>query len=425
MDPSGLSLPVRLLIALGLGFLAGLERESTGASSRHGVHAGIRTYSIIALFGFGCAWIARESVPLVLPAGLLAITALTIITNLAKQREGHRGFTSEVAAHLTFIMGALCLATDIWLPMALGILSVILLSEKTQLESMVDRLQRHEFVAIVRFLVVTLLVLPLLPDREFTPYALNPAKVWKIVVVISSIGFVGYILVRKLGDRAGLVASGLLGGIVSSTAVSVAMGRRAARNPEGAGLALRAALAASAIMYLRVLVLIALVGPRFLPWIWWKLLVLGAAGAALALWPVPDGAGAGDAGPRDGVAPGDARSGRAGLENPYEVKPALIFAALFVGLSILVRLVRETFGGAGILVMSALVGFTDIDPFLMSVVGGSAEPTRTLVSALILMFATHTWIKGCYVAIPARGCRRQAAWRYALWGALHLPLLAI
>lgn len=423
MESAELSLPVRLVIALGLGFLAGLERESTGASSRHGVHAGIRTYSIIALFGFGCAWIAGNGATLVLPAGLLAITALTVITNLAKQREGHRGFTSEVAAHLTYVMGALCLATDIWLPMALGILSVILLSEKTQLEGMVDRLQRHEFVAIVRFLVVTLLVLPVLPDREYTRFDINPAKVWKIVVVISSIGFVGYVLVKKFGDRAGLVISGLLGGIVSSTAVSVAMGRQAGRHPASSAVALQASLAASTIMYLRVLVLIGIIGPRFLPALWWKLILMGLVGLGLTLWRGPGRAARADARvPEDRGRETDAPRG---LVNPYEVKPALVFAVLFVGLTVVTRLVREAFGGTGLLVMAALVGVTDVDPFLMSVVGGSAEPTPMLGAALILMLATHTWIKGCYFAFPARGVRREAAWRYALWGALHLPLLAI
>ncbi|MDM7913835.1 MAG: MgtC/SapB family protein, partial [Candidatus Eisenbacteria bacterium] len=366
MNPTSYSVELRLFMALALGFLAGMERESTGARSPRGtrVHAGVRTYSILSLFGYGCAWLSTNGFPLALPFGLLAVTSLTVITNVARQRGGHIGFTSEVAAHLTYVVGALCLTTAVWLPLALGISSTVLLSEKGHLENLVHRLERAEFLAILRFLVVTLLILPVLPDQEYTRFGLNPARIWKIVVVISAIGFVGYFLVKKYGPTHGLWLSGVLGGIVSSTAVAVSMGRFARRSPERTIPALQASMLASAVMYVRLLVIFAIVGPAFVRPLWWKLLAMAAVGLVLAsTLRRPEGPEIREAEPVPH------------LINPFEVTPALLFAVLFVVLSVGTTLVRDFFGTAGVVTMAALVGLTDIDPFLLSIVGGGTAPS--------------------------------------------------
>jgi len=416
MNLDGYSVELRLFMALALGFLAGMERESTGARSPKGarVHAGVRTYSILSLFGYGCAWLSTNGFPLVLPVGLLAVTALTVITNVARQRGGHIGFTSEVAAHLTYVVGALCLTTAVWLPLALGISSTVLLSEKGQLENLVHRLERAEFLAILRFLVVTLLILPVLPNQEYTRFGLNPARIWKIVVVISTVGFVGYFLVKKYGPRHGLWLSGVLGGIVSSTVVAVSMGRFARREPERRVPALQASLLASAVMYLRLLVIFAIVGPAFVRPLWWKLLAMAAVGLVLAATLRPP---AGEERRESAAVPQ--------LVNPFEVTPALLFAVLFVLLSIATLLVRDFFGTAGVVSMAALIGLSDIDPFLLSIVGGGAEPNAVLLAAVIVSILSNTLVKGIYFSSLARGERRASLLRYGAWAALHLPLLAV
>jgi uncharacterized membrane protein (DUF4010 family) len=413
MEFPALTVQMRFAIALALGFLAGLERETTGHTSSHRVQAGVRTYSIVSLLGFACAWLGQNGFGPVVPIGLLAITALAVVSHLVKQRQGHGGWTSEAAALLTFLVGALCLLTEIWLPLALGISSTILLSEKTEIEGLVARLERNEFLAILRFLVVTLLIFPVLPNRDYTQFNLNPAHIWKVVLVISSIGFVGYFLVKKMGGRYGLWLSGLLGGVVSSTAVAVAMGRFAAKAPQEEQRALQSVLLASSVMYIRILVLFGFVGTAFVQPLVWKLPLLAAIGVVLA------------ATMRRDHRQHPANVAVSTLTNPFELTPAVFFAFLFVALGVVTTLVREWFGGAGLLVLSFVVGVADIDPFLLSLVGRAPEATRVLVQAILIAMMGNTLAKGAYFIFLAKGHRRTTAWRFGLWALLHVPLLFV
>ena len=287
---------LRFAVALALGFLVGLEREGAKFEKKTMVFGGVRTHPMIAMFGFGCAWLSQIGVAFILPAGLVAMIALTSIAYVAKIRAERFGSTTEFSAILTFVTGALALLVDIWAAMAVGVLNTILLSEKSSLETWVERLDRSEFLATLKFLLVTLIVLPVLPDQSYTRYGLNPTHIWEIVILVSTIGFVGYFLSKRLGDRVGLWLSGLLGGVVSSTAVTVAVGRMAQTSPERGRSALQAAILASCVMYARIVVLIAVIGPQLLPYMWWKCAILAGTGVVLALLtprrePVVKGAG--------------------------------------------------------------------------------------------------------------------------------------
>lgn len=401
---------LRFIVALGLGFLVGLERESSGADRATGrVFAGVRTYTIISMYGFACAWLFRDGVTLALPVGMLSVTALALAGYLAKLKEGRVGWTSEVAALLTFLVGVLSLLTDIWVPMTLGIVNTILLSEKGDLERFVDRLDKSEFLAVLKFLVLTAIILPVLPDREYTEFGLNPARIWQIVILVSSIGFIGYMLTKKFGARLGLWLSGLLGGIVSSTAVSIAAGRIAQRDPARSPGALQMALLASAVMYLRILVLVWIIDAGTAASLWWRMLPLAAVGVLLTR---------GIGGHKHASGVEDAAS----LQNPFELKPALVFAAVFVLLSVLTALAREYFGGAGVLLLAAIVGVVDIDPFILSIARG-AGGQALLTAAMILAMMSNTIAKGSYFAALSRERRRDTIWRYGLWALLHLPLM--
>jgi hypothetical protein len=206
------TIQLRFIVALSLGFLVGLERESIKVD-RKLIFGGVRTHPIISMFGFGCAWLYQIGVTFMLPAGLLAIATLTGIAYVAKIRSDRFGTTSEISALLTFIIGALAMLVDVWIAMAMGIVNTMLLSEKAMLESYVERLSKVEFLATVKFLLVTLIILPVLPNQEFTPFHINPTKVWQIVIIVSTLGFVGYMLEKKFGAKVGLWLSGILGGI--------------------------------------------------------------------------------------------------------------------------------------------------------------------------------------------------------------------
>jgi uncharacterized membrane protein (DUF4010 family) len=404
---------LRFVVALALGFLVGLERETAGVERKIHVLAGVRTYTLISLYGFGCGWLSRINVGLALPVGMLSIVALVLVEYLSKVKEGRTGWTSEVAALLTFIVGALTLLTDIWVPMALGIISTILLSEKAEIEKHVERLDKSEFLAVLKFLLVTVIILPVLPDQEYTPFKLNPTRIWQIVIMVSTIGFVGYFLTKKFGSKVGLWLSGVLGGIVSSTAVSVAAGRMAQNAPERSGSALQASLLASSVMYFRILVFIWIINPAFLPFLWWKLLALAAIGIAMAFLIKASRA--------------DAEAiSVPSLQNPFEVRPAVLFAVLFVILSVVTILVKNAFGNVGVLLLSGFVGVTDITPFVLSLIHIGAAPVEAvMISAIIVAMMSNTLVKGVYFGMLAKPVRQETFWKYGLWSLLHVTFILL
>lgn len=409
MPPAEFHSELRFALALALGFLIGLERERSGAAKQGRVFAGVRTFTLVSLFGFACAWLHNLGLAAAVPVGLTATAVMAALEYQAKQRENRIGWTTEAAVLLTFAIGVLALLGPPWVPLALGIIGTLLLSEKSRLEGMVESLDNAEFLAVLKFLIVTALILPIVPDRGFTKFAINPHKLWLIVVMVSSVGFAGYFMIKKLGAKFGWWLSGLAGGIVSSTAVSVASGRIAQRQPEQAHHALQAALLASSVMYLRILALVAFLNGAFVPALGWKLAVLSATGLLLA-WLV-----------RPAAEPA-ARGPVGTMQNPFEIVPALLFALLFVVLMVATKLVQAHFGQAALLALAAVVGVADIDPFILSLVQSNPAPERLFISAILVAMMVNTLAKGIYFASLAGTVRRPALLRFTLWAVLHLPL---
>jgi len=403
---------LRFAVALALGFLVGLERESASSDRKFQYFAGVRTYTLISLYGFGCAWLHHINVPFALPVGMISIAALSVLGYLAKYKEGRIGSTSEVAAMLTFIIGALTMLTDIWVAMSLGIISTILLSEKAGMDSFVDRLDKSEFLAVLKFLLVTVIILPVLPNQEYTQFKLNPTRIWQIVIMVSTIGFIGYFLSKKFGNKLGLWLSGLLGGIASSTAVSFATARIAKQNPLKSGNALQASLLASSVMYLRILTLIWVLNPIFVQYLLWKMIVLSIIGAIMIIGIKS----------QHSIEKGNDETK---LQNPFEIKPAMVFAIFFVALSVISVLAQQTFGNSGLLVLSAIVGVTDIDPFILSLVHHTSSVERVFVSAIIIAAMSNTIFKGIYFAVVSKQLQKTTMIRYSIWALLHLPLIII
>jgi uncharacterized membrane protein (DUF4010 family) len=401
---------LRFIIALALGFLIGLERESSGIDRKGKIFAGVRTFTLISLFGFGCAWLYHLNIIFALPVGLLVIGALVLAEYSGKQKDGRFGGTSEIATLLTFIIGALALLADVWISMALGIISTLLLSEKSEIEKYVDKLNKFEFLAVLKFLLVTLIIFPALPNKDYTRFSLNPAHIWQIVIMVSTIGFVGYFLMKKLGGRLGLWVSGLLGGLVSSTAVSIAVGRIAEKDPAQGKSALQASILASSVMYLRILAIIFIINNSIAYLMWWKLVLLSLIGAVLAFTIK-----------REGLPSSDRPAST--IQNPFEIKPAIIFAALFVILTIATIWVKNFLGNAGLLVLSVVVGVADIDPFILSLVNSVQNIEPVIVSAIILAMMSNTVIKAVYFTVLAKQEKKTAYLRYGIWVLLHIPLI--
>jgi len=404
------TLGLRFTVAVAIGFLVGLEREGTRHEHRQFFFGGVRTFPLVSLYGFACAWLFDRGVGFALPVGLLSVAVLAGITYVEKIKTERYGATSEVASLLTFVAGAMAMMADIRLPVALAVVITLVLSEKSLLESYVERLDRSEFLATLKFLLVTVVIYPALPNEDYTRFGLNPARIWQIVVLVSGIGFVGYILARKLGPRAGLPLSGLMGGIASSTAVSVATGRLARDNPSQFGSALRASLLGSSVMYVRLAVLLAVFGRPFMSALNWRLLALGAAGMALSLTVRVNRCGADD----EGSAPA--------IQNPVEIRVALLFGLVYVALRLATRLLEQQFGAAGVLGLAGLAGLVDVDPFVLSLFQGETA-ARLVTAGVLIAVMVNTLAKGAYFALLSGGRRGESLWRYGVLAALHLPLI--
>jgi uncharacterized membrane protein (DUF4010 family) len=302
--------------------------------------------------------------------------------------------------------------TDVWVAMALAIVCTLLLSEKAEVESYVEKLNKSEFLAVVKFILVTAIILPVLPNQEYTQFKLNPTAIWKIVILVSSLGFAGYLLMKKFGGSRGMWLSGLLGGIVSSTAVSVSAGRIARRAPERSGIALQAALLASSVMHLRILALIWFLNPTYIPYLWWKLCLLAGIGIVMAPRILTR-----EATPKE-IAEVEM------LQNPFEIKPAMFFAVFFVAISVATMVIRASFGNAGVLALSALVGVTDINPFILSLIN-NPQIERLIVSSIIIATMSNTVAAGIYFGgqLQNTSVRNETFLRYGIWALLHLPFV--
>ena len=256
-----LTLFYRFGVALFIGMLVGLQREyvSEETSQRsHGMFAGVRTFALMSLAGCVAAFIADilsnpwVFIGLVIPMGGLIIAAYYITST-----NGDMGMTTEVAAVVTILSGALCYWDQLALAVAIGVITTALLSFKLELHGFAALLTREDIVATLKFAIITAIILPVLPNDSFGPPpfdVLNPYKVWLMVVLISGISFLGYVLIKLVGERQGIGLTGLLGGLVSSTAVTLSFSQRSQTENQLAKPFALAIIVAWTVMFARVLI---------------------------------------------------------------------------------------------------------------------------------------------------------------------------
>jgi uncharacterized membrane protein (DUF4010 family) len=339
-----------VLIALGIGLLVGLQKERAASPV-----AGLRTFALASTFGAVAALISRETGPWVVVAGLLSITALMVMGQVMSLRKDDRdpGQTTEVAMVLTYLIGALVVIGPREVAIVLGATTAMLLHLRDELRTWVARLSDRDVRAIMQFVVVSLIVLPVLPDRTYGPYdVLNPRQIWWMVVLIVGLNLIGYGAFRLMGARAGTVLAGILGGVVSSTATTMSYARLT-KVSEGASRSAAAIVwIASGMVFFRVLLEIGAVAPGFFPVavgpiaIMLGVFVIGAA----IVW-------------NSAMAPGQSR-----LEpsNPSELKTAVLFAALYAAVLFAVAAAQDLLGDPGLFVAAAVSGLTDMDAITLS-----------------------------------------------------------
>ena len=340
----------QLGISLLLGLLVGLQRERAEATI-----GGIRTFPLIAAFGTLSGWLALELGGWIVGAGFVALAALLVMSNFMQTRGGNHdaGQTSEVAALLLYGIGAYVVVGEPAVAVALGAVVAVLLHYKDPLHAFAGKIGDRDVTAIMQFALITLVVLPVLPDRAYGPYdVLNPFQIWLMVVLIVGISLVGYVAYKLLGAKEGAVLGGVIGGLVSSTATTVSFARRAATTPKSAGLAALVIMIASGIVYARVITEVAVVAPGHMRTILPPLaaMLVACAVIAAALYLVSR----------------DRHAAMAQHGNPADLKMAMMFAGLYALVSFIVAATKEEFGVQALYPVAVLSGLTDMDAITLS-----------------------------------------------------------
>jgi len=392
----------RFGVALAVGFLVGLQREYARATRDTEIPAGERTLALMGLGGCAAAMAADAmSAPWLFALLVLPFWGLVVAAYLVNARAGHTGLTSETAAVIVTLTGALCYWDHVPLAVALGVATTVLLSIKVELESFVRRVTRQDLYATLKFAVITAIVLPVLPNQAYGPSpvdVLNPYKIWLMVILISAISFCGYVLVKVVGSERGIGLTGLLGGLVSSTAVTLSFSQRSRQ--EG-GLARSFALAiiiSWTIMFARVGVEVAVVNASLLAALWMPLVAGTVAGLGYCIYLH--------------YTSGHAEAA-VEVTNPFELGPAVKFGLLYGVVLVVAKAARVYFGDTGLYLSSIASGVADVDAITLSV----AELARTGevasgtgARAIILAAVSNSLVKGGIVlATGAASLRRVVA----------------
>lgn len=402
---------IPVAIALAIGLLVGSERGWHRRNHSEGSRvAGIRTFTLLALLGALVTTAAQywRSEMAVILAGIVFLPASLLLVvgyQRAANQQNDLSITTEVAAMLVYWLGVIAVAGLPLLAAACGVILALLLHLKGPLHEWLRILDQRELLGTLQFLLLSVVMLPLLPDRHFGPWnALNPREIWWMVVLIAGLSLAGYFAMRLAGPRWGLLATSLAGGLASSTAVTLSLSRMYHQVGNPAMIA-SGVLVASGTMYLRILVVIGVLNPGLIRH---TLPVLSVALGILmmaALWQWHRGS---RSSPDKGTT--------LAVRNPFELWPALQFGGLLVIVMLASEALLANFGEGGLYLLSVFTGVADVDAIVLSLAprGGSDLGTRQVVLCIALAAATNTVMKGIYCRLIAGAA---PGWR-VLWPAL-------
>jgi uncharacterized membrane protein (DUF4010 family) len=366
---------VKILLTLFLCFLIGLEREEHRASGQRYSFGGVRTFPLIGLIGYAMALLSGAEL-LPLTVGFAVIGSFLWLSYRHKlETYNEAGVTTEVSGLVTYVVGALVSRDQFWIATTLAVLSMLLLELKEFLENLTTRIPGEEILTFTKFLLLTFVILPVVPDKDFGPFALNPFKSWLIVVAISGLSYGSYLLQKILKGKGGIRMEALLGGAYSSTVTTIVMAKdaRLARMPHtySGGI-----LIASGVMYFRFLVLIGLFNRELMHRLLLAFLILGAIGVAGGwMWSsVPEGT---EGGPGAGHL----------TKNPLELASAFLLAVGFVVILMATNFALIHLGRGGLYGLAALSGLAPVDPFVMGMTQTAGKLTSIGLAAASVVIA--------------------------------------
>jgi uncharacterized membrane protein (DUF4010 family) len=377
---------VKIVLVLFLSFLIGLEREEHKSGGTNYTFGGVRTFPLIGLIGYSLALVSGTQL-LPLTIGFLVVAGFLLLSywhKLAKTETA--GVTTEMSGLTTFLVGALVCYGHFWIATTLCVASLVLLDLKTALERLAVKIAAREILTFAKFLFLSGVILPVLPNQEFGRFHINPFKTWLVVVAISAISYASYVLQKVTKGQGGTVLSALLGGAYSSTVTTVVLAKRG-KGDDHPHLYSGGILIASGVMYLRLSVLLVLFNRQLMLALWLPLVLLGAI-AILCGWLWSRRADKGAQAIQPDLEP----------KNPLELTTAFLFAALFLAMLVITQLAVTYLGRAGIDTLAAIMGVSDVDPFIMGITQAPSTATALNVAAgaILIAASSNNLVKGIY-----------------------------
>jgi len=385
---------VKIVLVLFLSFLLGLEREEDKSPDQYSF-GGVRTFPLIGLSGYAVGLLSAGQY-LAEGLGLVAVSGFLWQAYRHKLRSAQSaGVASEISGLLTYLLGALVYHGQFWIATTLAVAALLMLETRGVLEGLAKRIPRADVLAFTKFLLLSAVILPVVPNQDYGPYSINPFKTWLVVVAVSAVSYGSYLLQRVVRERGGVVLAALLGGAYSSTVTTIALARRSAGDDQPR-LYAGAALVACGVMYLRLAVLLAIFNRELMQRLWLPFVVLAViALAAGGLWSRSAAVG---------------RKSQAQPGNPLELRTAFLFALIFLATLVATRFLLERFGNGSVYALSALMGLSDVDPYIMSLTQSSPATTPLDLAAqgILIAAASNNALKGVYgFAIGGHGAGRQ------------------
>lgn len=390
----------QLAVALAVGLLIGIERgwHERGAGEGHRI-AGLRTFGLIGLLGALWALLAAEMGDLILGLAFAAFTILVVVAHaLDANSDKDYGITTAVAALVTFALGALAARGHLTIAGASAVVTATLLGLKPMLHGWLEQMEQRELYAIFKMLLISVVLLPILPNKGYGPWgALNPYEIWLLVVLIAGISFAGYFAVKVAGSRRGIVITGLFGGLASSTAVTLSFAKLGRQNLTAQSLLAAGVILAAGTMFPRMLLEVSVVNRELLTTLSAPLLgmmIVNYLVVPLLLFSIEH----------------QHQMHAVTIKNPFELLPALKFGLLLVAVMLAAKWFQLWFGDTGLYAVAALSGISDVDAITLSVARLARDGLSSTIAvhAIVIAACINTLVKGLMVSFI---CRSTMSWQ--------------
>ncbi|MCS0357242.1 MgtC/SapB family protein [Vibrio diabolicus] len=399
---SGEHLIWNLLIALLLGAIVGTQRGWVMRNSVEGSRvAGIRTFSLVGLLGGLVGILASIYTPLLIGFALIALVILTCIAFVIQQKKsGDVSITGVVSIMVVFVLGNLAVSGEAVLAAAAAVITAVVLDNKRELHQALQKLQEYELDAALRLLLISIVMLPLLPNQSYGPWnALNPYEIWWMVVLIASISFVGYFAIKIGGAKRGILFTSVFAGLSSSTALTLQFSHLSREQASISPLLASGILLSCGTMFPRLLIVLSVINPQLVKLLWPIVMAMMVALYIPAWWIW-----------RRSEVEQIEQSNK--QTNPLALQSALFFGLVLALIMLLAHALSDWFGNAGVLILSALSGITDVDAISLTLGRQSTQTLSVTTAALGILIAAsvNTIVKmGMVIAIGDKKLWRRIA----------------